>query len=39
MNVLEVVGCVVYFSDCSSAAQAVGEADVEHDLRDCLGLW
>ena len=32
MNVLEVGGCVVYFSDYSSAGQAVGEADVEHDL-------
>ena len=34
MKVLEVVGCAVYFSDCSSAAQGVGEADVERDL-DC----
>jgi len=34
MNVLGVVGCAVYFSNCSSAAQGVGEADVERDL-DC----
>ena len=32
MNVLGVVGCVVYFSNCSSAAQGVEEADVERDL-------
>jgi len=34
MNVLGAVGCGVYFSNCSSAAQGVGEADVERDL-DC----
>jgi len=37
MNVLKVVSCVVYFSDCSSAAQGrqgVGKVDVERDL-DC----
>jgi len=34
MNALEVVSYAVYFSNCSSAALGVGQADVERDL-DC----